>query len=137
VPSSRDVAARSVAYLIFPNVTEAGFLVGGQYGSGVLFRGGQPIGYYNISAGSFGLQAGAQSFSQAYFFMTEDAFRVFEENKGMEMGAGVDFVVAQTSATGEFTTTMVEPVIVYVWGQAGLFGGAAVEGQKITERENE
>jgi lipid-binding SYLF domain-containing protein len=55
----------------------------------------------------------------------------------MEMGAGVDFVVADTGTTSELTTTMSEPVVVFVWGQSGLFGGAAVEGQKITERESE
>ena len=48
---SRDLAASSAGYLIFPSVTAGGFIFGGQYGNGVLFKGGQPAGFYNITGG--------------------------------------------------------------------------------------
>ena len=62
VPAARDLAASSAGHLIFPSVTAGGFIFGGQYGNGVLFKGGQPAGFYNITGGSFGLQAGARTF---------------------------------------------------------------------------
>ena len=37
---------------------------------GTMFEGGKPVAFYNIAGGSFGFQAGAQEFSQAYFFNT-------------------------------------------------------------------
>jgi lipid-binding SYLF domain-containing protein len=135
VPAARDLAARSPGYLIFPSVTQAGFIVGGQYGNGVLFKGGRAAGYYNITGGSFGLQAGAQNYSQAYFFTTREALETFEQTKGFELGAGVDFAVADVGASGAISTsTLQKPVIVFVYGQQGLFAGVNVAGQKITER---
>ena len=137
VPAARDLAASSAGYLIFPSVTAGGFIFGGQYGNGVLFKGGQPARFYNIAGGSFGLQAGAQNFSQAYFFTTPQALTTFEQTEGFELGAGVDFAVANVGASGAISTsTLQKPVIVFVYGQQGLFGGVTVAGQKITERRD-
>jgi lipid-binding SYLF domain-containing protein len=134
VPATRGIAASSAGYLIFPSVTQAGFIFGGQFGNGVLFKGGAPAGYYSIAGGSFGLQAGAQSFSQAYFFTTPDALATFERNRGFEVGVGLDVVVADVGTSGQIsTTTLQRPVVVFVWGQQGPFGGANIAGQKITE----
>ena len=43
--------------------------VGGQYGDGALLKGGKAVGYYNTTGVSSGLQAGAQQFGYAMFFM--------------------------------------------------------------------
>src|SRR5262245_31048143 len=69
-PKMRDLGKRAVAILIFPKIIKAGFLLGGQGGDGVLRVGGKPEAYYGIAAGSFGLQAGVQTFSYVLFFMT-------------------------------------------------------------------
>lgn len=137
VPATRELAASSAGYLIFPSVTQAGFIFGGQYGNGVLFKGGEAAGFYNITGGSFGLQAGAQNFSQAYFFTTQEALATFERTRGLELGAGVDFAVADIGTSGQISTsTLQKPVIVFVYGQQGLFAGVNVAGQKITERRS-
>ncbi len=47
--------------LVFPSITKAGFMVGGQYGEGVLYERGKPVGYYNTAGASYGLQIGAQT----------------------------------------------------------------------------
>jgi lipid-binding SYLF domain-containing protein len=135
VPAASDVAARSAGYLIFPSVTQGALIFGAQYGNGVLFEGGKPAGFYNITGGSWGLQAGAQNFSQAYFFTTPEALANFRRARGLELGAGVDFAVANLGTSGTISTsTLQKPVIVFVYGQQGLFGGINVAGQKITER---
>ncbi len=135
VPAARAIAESSPGYLIFPSVTQGAFILGAQYGNGVLFKDRRPAGFYNITGGSFGLQAGAQNFSQAYFFTTPEALRTFERTRGLELGAGVDFAVADLGASGQISTsTLQKPVIVFVWGQEGLFAGVNLAGQKITER---
>jgi lipid-binding SYLF domain-containing protein len=48
-PAVRDLAAKSAGVLVFPDVTQGGLIVGGQYGKGVLFKGSQPAGYYNVA----------------------------------------------------------------------------------------
>src|SRR5438093_13610362 len=46
-PAAKELAAKSAGVLVFPDVTQGGLIVGGQYGKGVLFEGGQPAGYYS------------------------------------------------------------------------------------------
>jgi lipid-binding SYLF domain-containing protein len=47
----------------------------------------------------------------------------------------VDYAVADVGSAGAITTsTLQKPVIVFVYGQQGLFGGINIAGQKITER---
>ncbi len=134
VPAARALADKSAGVLVFPSVTQAGFVVGGQYGEGVLFEGGVPKGYYNITGGSFGLQIGAQSFSQVYMFTTPEALRTFRSTKGFEVGAGLDFAVADMGTSGQISSsTLQKPVVVWIFGQQGLMAGIKVEGQKITE----
>jgi lipid-binding SYLF domain-containing protein len=137
VPASRSLAADSAGYLIFPSVTQGAFIFGAQFGNGVLFEGGKPAGFYNITGGSWGLQAGAQNFSQAYFFTTPEALATFRRTRGLELGAGVDFAVADVGASGAISTsTLQKPVVGFVYGQQGLFGGVNLAGQKITERSS-
>ena len=137
VPAARDLAASSAGYLIFPSVTQGAFIFGGQFGNGVLFEGGKPEGFYNITGGSWGLQIGAQSFSQAYFFTTPEALATFRSTRGFELGAGLDFAVADVGTSGAISTsTLQKPVVVFVYGQQGLFAGVNVAGQKITERSD-
>ena len=47
--------------LIFPQIIQAGFIVGGSYGEGVLRINGTSVAYYSIGSGAFGLIAGAQA----------------------------------------------------------------------------
>src|SRR5271170_3900254 len=72
-PKAKLLGNRAKAILVFPNIMKAGFIVGAQSGNGVLFEDGLPTSYYNISAASYGLQAGVQSFSYALFFITTSA----------------------------------------------------------------
>jgi lipid-binding SYLF domain-containing protein len=137
-PAAQSLEGSSAGVLVFPSVTEGGLIVGGQYGQGVMFKGGRAQGYYNIAGGSLGLQAGAQTFSQAYFFTTPESLRTFEETNGFEVGAGLDFAVADVGASGTISSaTLQKPLIVFAWGQQGLMAGVKVEGQKITRLRSE
>jgi lipid-binding SYLF domain-containing protein len=137
VPAARDLASHSAGVLVFPSITQAGLGIGGQYGQGVLFENGNSTGYYNITGGSLGLQIGAQSFSQAYFFTTPEALKTFHDTKGFQVGAGMDFAVANVGASGQISTSSLQkPLVIFVWGQQGLMAGIKVEGQKITKLES-
>jgi lipid-binding SYLF domain-containing protein len=137
-PAAKSLADSSAGVLVFPSVTQGGLIIGGQYGQGVMFKGGRSDGYYNIAGGSLGLQAGAETFSQAYFFTTPAALKTFEDSKGFEVGAGLDFAVADIGASGDISTsTLQKPLIVFVWGQQGLMAGVKVEGQKITRLQED
>ncbi len=133
VPASRPLGESSAAVLVFPRITNAGLFIGGRFGDGVMFKGGIPVDYYRVAGGSFGLQAGAQTMSQVYFFTTPEALQTFENTAGFEVGAGLGVAVASVGAGGQLnTTTLQSPVVVFVFGQSGLMAGVQVEGQKIT-----
>ena len=112
-------------------------MFGAQFGNGVLFAGGKLAGFFNVTGGSFGLQAGAQNFSQAYFFTTPEALATFRRTRRLARGAGANFAVADIGTSGTISTsTLQKLVIVFVYGQQGPFGGVNVAGQKITERRD-
>ena len=73
---------------MFPEITKAGLIVGGQHGNGVLLRDDQPSGHYSISAASLGLQAGVQTFSYVMMFIEEDALNYLDSADGWEIGVG-------------------------------------------------
>ena len=133
-PETRKLGERARAVLVFPSILKAGLGIGGMGGNGTMFEGGRPVAFYNIAGASFGFQAGAQEFSQAYFFNTEEALKTFRETKGLQAGAGATAVAADFGANAALTTsTLQKPVVVATWSQAGLMAGATIEGAKITE----
>lgn len=132
-PEAAQLGGKARAILVFPKIVKAGFMIGGQNGSGVLFQSGRPIGYYRISAGSFGLQAGAQTFSYALFFMTPGALSYLQKSQGWAIGSGPSVVVLDKGkAKAMNTTTVSQEVYAMPFGQKGLMGGLGLEGSKIT-----
>src|SRR5215469_15525462 len=66
-----DIAKQSRGVLVFPNIVKAGLIFGGAYGEGELKQGGRVVSYYNSFSGSWGLQAGAQSYGYVVFLMSQ------------------------------------------------------------------
>lgn len=133
-PKAADLRSSANAVLVFPGIVKAGLLVGGQTGDGVLFDpNGQVLGYYNLTALSYGLQAGAQSFSQVMFLMTPAARSYLNSSDGWSVGVGPSVVVMdEGTARSMTTTTMQSDVYAFIFGQSGLMAGMGVQGQKIT-----
>jgi len=132
-PNLRSLGERAKAILVFPSIVKAGFIVGGQTGNGALLVSGKPVAYYNISALSFGLQAGAQAFGYALFFMTDAALRYLRTSEGWAIGTGPSVVVLDKGAAASVTsTTLTEDVYAVPFGQHGLMAGIGIEGSKIT-----
>jgi lipid-binding SYLF domain-containing protein len=132
-PKAADLGRKAHAVLIFPKIVKAGFMIGGQSGTGVLFQGGRAIGQYRISAGSFGLQAGAQTFSYALFFMGPDSLAYLDKDEGWAVGSAPNVVVIDKGAAKEISTATVgEQVYALPFGQHGLMGGLGLQGSKIS-----
>ena len=82
------ISKRARSVLVFPNIVKAGLGVGGAYGEGELRRNGVAIERYRSITGSWGLQAGAQSYGYAVFLMTKRAEDALETSDGWEIGVG-------------------------------------------------
>lgn len=132
-PSARTLASKAKGILVFPNIIKAGFIGGAEYGKGAMRKNGKTTGYYNIVAGSYGLQAGVQSFGYAMFFMNDGAIVSLNSAKGLEVGVGPNIVVLDEGmAKKATTTTLRDDVYAFVFGQQGLMAGLGIQGSKIT-----
>ncbi len=134
MPISKTLVPKAKAILIFPRVYKAGFIIGGQSGDGVaLSPTGVPLGYFNISAASYGLQIGAQGLSYALFFMSDEAIAYARNSKGWEIGVGPSVVLVDEGIAKTLTTTTAKKdVYAFIYGQKGLMAGIGIQGSKIT-----
>jgi len=133
-PSVAQLGAKAKGILIFPDVLKAGLVFGGQRGNGVLRVNGKDAGYYNTTAGSFGLQAGAQKFAYIIFFMTDQAVSRLHDSRGWEVGTDPNVVIVDAGMAQQInTTTAPKGVYAFVLDQRGLMGGISLQGAKITE----
>ncbi|MFI5316420.1 MAG: YSC84-related protein [Myxococcota bacterium] len=136
VPAAKMLNGKAVAVLVFPDMVKAGFMFGGQIGEGVLLRGGKSSGYYNSVGASYGLQAGAQKFGYALFFMNEKSLQYLNSSEGFEVGMGPSFVVVdEGKGKSMTTTTATQDVYAFIFSQQGLMGGLGLQGTKITKLE--
>jgi len=133
VPAAKSVGKQAVAVLVFPKITKAGLVIGGQYGEGVLLKEGKAAGYYSTAGASYGLQAGAQQFGYAMFFMNQPALNALSQTNGFEVGVGPSVVVVdQGMAKSATSITMKDDVYAFIFGQRGLMAGIGLQGNKIT-----
>ncbi|MDZ4381737.1 MAG: lipid-binding SYLF domain-containing protein [Parvibaculum sp.] len=136
-PAALEVSKQAKAVLVFPNVVKAGLFFGGAYGEGVLKKGSLIDGYFNSFTGSWGLQAGAQSYSYAVFLMTNEALEYIDDSHGWEIGVGPTVVVMDEGAAKNLSTsTLKDAAYAFIFDQQGLMAGVSIEGTKITKIEH-
>lgn len=134
VYGAADVMSRSKAVLVFPTVFKAGIGLGGQYGEGVLRINDQSDSYYNIIAGSFGFQLGAQARTILLFFMEENALDRFKVSSGWRLGVDASVALIKVGAEASIDTMKTdEPIVAFVMDQKGLMYNLNIEGAKINK----
>ena len=136
-----DLLARARAVLIVPDLVKGGFILGAQYGTGVLLakdasgRWSGPA-FYSVAAGSVGLQIGLQDAESVYVIMSDNGLSAVVDNK-FKAGAGASIAVATLGAGAEANTTTNVGADIYAFSKAvGLFGGAALDGAGILPRHS-
>jgi lipid-binding SYLF domain-containing protein len=134
VAGAKALGAQAHAILVFPKVTKAGLGIGGQSGEGALIKGGNAVAYYRTTGASFGLQAGAQTYGYAMFFMNAKALEQLDKADGFEVGVGPSVVVMdEGKAKSSTTTTMKDDIYAFIFGQKGLMAGLGIQGNKISK----
>lgn len=133
------IARNARAVLIFPNIVKAGIVFGGAYGEGTMMKGGRVTDYYNSVTGSWGLQAGAQSYGYVVFLMNDTAVNYIDKSSGWEIGVGPTVVVVDKGmAANMSSSTMKDDAYAFIFNQQGLMAGVSIEGTKISriKRDN-
>ena len=136
VKDGKEIAGKAKGVLVMPGVIKAGLIVGGEYGEGALRVAGKTVSYYNLAAGSVGLQIGGEARDIIIMFMTDNVLKQFQASKGWE--AGVDANVALVNIGGgervDFTK-LNDPIIGFVFDVKGLMADISLKGAKFTKVE--
>jgi len=90
-------------YALFPTIGKAGFVVGGAYGKGRVFKGSMHVGDTSMTQASIGFQIGGTGYSQVIFFQDKRALDEFTSGN-FEFGAEAQ-ATAITAAAGATANT--------------------------------
>jgi lipid-binding SYLF domain-containing protein len=127
------IGRQAKAILIFPNIVKAGLIFGAGFGEGVLMQKGAPTGYYNSITGSWGFQAGVQSYGYVVFLMSDKAIEYLNKSEGWELGVGPTVVVVDEGVARNLSTsTLQNDAYAFIFDQQGLMAGVSIEGTKIS-----
>lgn len=85
------LASDAYGYVIFPNVGKGAFIAGGAAGNGVVYKGGQQIGWAKLRQVDVGLQIGGEAFREAIFFQSKQDLEEFMSSE-LEFTGGVSAV---------------------------------------------
>ena len=134
VQGGQEFLQQAAGVLVFPKVIKAGLIVGGERGKGALRVDGKSVGYYSTTAGSIGLQAGAQAKSEVIVFMTAEALAAFQASSGWEAGVDGNIAVVEWGAGQSLTTVDVkDPIVGFIFGNTGLMFDLSFEGSKFNQ----
>ena len=133
-PTAKLIGSKAKAILVFPSIVKAGLVFGGAYGEGELMADGGVADYYNSFSGSWGLQAGAQSYGYVVFLMTDSAVKYLKDSSGLEIGVGPTVVVVDEGVARNLSTsTLKDDAYAFIFDQKGLMAGVSIEGTKISK----
>ncbi len=132
---------RAKAALVVPSLVKAGFILGGEGGSGVLLtrdangNWSYPA-FYTLGSGSIGLQIGVQDAEVVFVIMTDKGLDQILKNQ-FKMGADASLAVGPVGAGVAAGTTLAFGADMYSFAKArGLFGGASFDGTVIHPRND-
>ncbi len=149
-PAVKEFFANSYGYAVFPIIGKAGFVVGGSYGEGKVYRGNEVTGKSTVIEGSIGFQAGAKAFSEIIFFQDKRAYDEFTSGSfefgaeaqataitaAADVKAGTGGLSAGASAgpkTGiQAETQYYNGMATFVHATGGLMYELSISGQKFT-----
>lgn len=134
----RAVLERAEAIAVFPGVKKAGFVVGGQWGRGVISvrdasGNWSPPAFLRLAGGSFGAQIGAQEVDLVLVVMNRRGVENLLKNEfkiGGEASATAGPVGREASAS---TDIQMRAEILSYSRSRGLFAGATINGASVAE----
>lgn len=134
VKGSKQLVKESKGVLVFPSVVKAGFGLGGEYGEGVLRIKGKTVDYYSTAAGSIGFQLGVQSKKIVIIFLSQEALTKFRASSGWQVGVDGSVALVNVGAGGDVNFRNIsDPIVGFIFGQAGLMYNLTLEGSKFTK----
>ena len=130
-PSLQPYYDQSYGYAIFPEVTKVGVSLGVAAGKGIVFKNHLAISMSKLKQLTFGLQFGAQKYSEVIFFQNEKAFEQFM-NKKLKLNGQASAVAIKKGASADLSYSY--GVAVFTQAKGGLMFEASIGGQHFANQ---
>ncbi len=121
---------------VIPKMLKAGFVVGGQHGSGVatcrLANGHwSPPAPFSLSGASFGLQIGGEEVGYVMMIMNDNGLQALESGH-FKIGAGVDATAGPVGRTADASGAWKASILSYSRSK-GAYAGATLQGAELNQ----
>jgi len=129
--SGDDVAKMledAVGVLVFPDIVEMGFGVGGEFGEGALVVNGEAVSYHATAGTTFGMGEEADYKAEVIFFMTEEALESFRQTHSWKVGQHATVPVLTNTAVIDRS----HPMMGMVFSEDGVASHLVLDGDRIT-----
>ncbi len=133
VKGSKKYLDHAKAYLVFPDIKEAGFFVGGKYGEGVLRVGNSSKAYYSITSASVGFQMGAQQYTMIIAFTSDASLNKFLlDDDEWETDVDGKIVIAEWNSKEELDDTNYDDdMVAFIFDSTGMMGSFTMGGTRF------
>jgi lipid-binding SYLF domain-containing protein len=134
----QELLDRAECVAVFPSVKKGGFVVGAQYGKGLIScrraegSWGSPA-FFTIGGGSFGLQIGGQAVDLVLLIMNESGIDGLLQDR-FEIAAGAAASAGPVGRNTHASTDILLKAQILSYSRSrGLFGGLELKGAVITQ----
>jgi len=123
---------KAKAFLVFPDIKEAGMFIGGKYGEGVLRVQRTTKAYYSIKSASIGMQMGAQKYSMIIAFTSDAALNKFLLDDDWSTDVDGKIAIAEWNSKEELDDIdFDDDMVAFVFDSKGMMGSFTLEGTKF------
>ena len=120
---------QSVAQVVFPKIVKAGFIFGANYGEGYLVRDGEVVTRIDLAGGTLGLQAGAQSYAQVTYILSEERYSDLLSEDRLSLSGSVSLAVSEQIQNAVMTSDAITGDLYTVqFDETGTLLGASLDG---------
>ena len=120
---------QSVAQVVFPKIVKAGFIFGANYGEGYLVRDGEVVTQIDLAGGTLGLQAGAQSYAQVTYILSEERYSDLLSEDRLSLSGSVSLAVSEQIQNAVMTSDAITGDLYTVqFDETGTLLGASLDG---------
>lgn len=136
-----DIAAKATCVAVVPGFKKGAFLVGGQYGQGVVTcrtgHGWSAPAFIQLTGASFGLQIGGQSTDLVLIGTTHDAFERLLHDK-LKLGADAAVAAGPVGRNSQASTTDLANAAFLTYSRSkGVFAGLDLTGDVVNQNQND
>jgi lipid-binding SYLF domain-containing protein len=136
-----DIAAKATCVAVVPGFKKGAFVVGAQYGQGVVScrtgHGWSAPAFIQMTGASFGLQAGGQATDLVLIAVTRDGFQHLLHDK-VKLGGDIAVAAGPVGRNSQASTTELANAGMLSYSRSkGIFAGVDLTGDVVNQNQND